>query len=438
MLIFLRNWRTQGRVSFLVCSTRARKGILLPPPAELLFQSFFQAGFECSTHKLHNGKRLDLLRSTQHDCLATKDYRRIHDFGIRTIRVAARWHLIEPEPGRYELGSLATILDSAAETDTEVLLDLLHFGWPDHVDAFSPDFTAKFQSFTFELTRYLKQRRYSCRMFAPINEISFLSWGGGDKGCINPYATNRGHELKRNLIRAAAASSEVLLNQIPNVRLIWPEPVIHIVGDPAVPGDNLEAAMYTQAQFQAWDMLCGRMSPELGGKPEYLQIIGVNFYERNQWVHNSATLSRDDPRYRPFREILREVWERYGRPMFVSETGTEDCGRADWFNYVCDEVFASRSERVPVHGICLYPILNHPGWEDDRHCHNGLFDYPNATGNREVHWPLAHALLIQQERFAANKETTHEPEEHRSDMPVPPSLGIRIPASSAPNEPLRT
>jgi hypothetical protein len=408
------------------------------PPEELMFRSFFQAGFECSTHKLRNGKRLDLLRSTQHERFTVRDYQRIREFGIRTIRIAARWHLIERVPGNYEFDSLSVILDAAAETQTEVLLDILHFGWPDHIDIFSRDFAARFAQFTFELTKYLRRRRYSCRMFAPVNEISFLSWGGGDKGCINPHAENRGHELKRNLVRAAAASSDVLLKEIPQVRLISPEPLIHIVGDPAIPGDDVEAGMYTQAQFQAWDMLSGRMSPELGGRPEHLDVLGVNFYERNEWVHNSHMLPRDDPRYRPFREILQELWDRYRRPMFIAETGTEDCARADWFNYVCDEVFAARITGIPVHGICLYPILNHPGWEDDRHCHNGLFDYADAMGNREIHRALAEALINQQHRFAANKEFKHDPQQPRPDLSVSSSLGICIPTPPTSNEPLCT
>lgn len=403
-----------------------------------MFRTFFQAGFECSTHKLRDGKRLDLLRSTQHDVFAEEDYRRLRKLGIRTIRIAARWHLIEDVAGRYDFDSLAQILDAAHTTQTEVLLDLLHFGWPNHVDVFSPQFSAQFARFTLELTRYLKRQRYGCHIFAPVNEISFMSWGGGDQGCINPYVTDRGHELKRNLIRAALASSEVLLNEVPDVRLIAPEPLIHIVGDPDIPGDESEAAMYTQAQYQAWDMLSGRMAPELGGNPAYLDIIGVNFYDRNQWVHNSGRLSRDDSRYRPLREMLRDVWDRYRRPIFVSETGTEDCARAEWFNYVCEEVFAARRARIPVHGMCLYPILNHPGWEDDRHCHNGLFEYADSLGNRDIYGPLADALLAQQQRFEANKASTYDFEEHRPDLFFSSPLGIRIPTSAASNEPLRT
>ena len=406
-------------------------------PEEIMFRSFFQAGFECSTQKLRNGKRLDLLDSTQHDRFAAQDYRRVLQLGIRSIRIAARWHRIEARSGCYDFDSLAITLDAAEETRMEVLLDLLHFGWPDHVDVFSDSFPQQFADFTFELATYLRQRRYNIRFFAPVNEISFLSWAGGEKGCINPHRTDCADELKRILVRTAIAASEVLLEELPAVRLISPEPVIHIVGDPEVPGDEIEARMYTEAQFQAWDMLSGRMCPELGGKAQYLDVLGVNYYERNQWVHNSTALTRDDPRYRPFRHILEEVWRRYGRPLFVSETGTEDGRRVEWFNYVCDEVAEALSRGVPVHGICLYPILNHPGWEDDRHCHNGLFDYAQAHGHREVYRPLAEALLYQQQRFELGEESTHDDQEHRPDLLFSSALGIRFPTSPTSHEPVR-
>jgi hypothetical protein len=56
---------------------------------------------------------------------------------------------------------------------------------------------------------------------------------------------------------------------------------------------------------------------------------------------------------------------------------------------VCEESLAAMDQGLPLHGICLYPILNHPGWVDDRHCHNGLWDYPDPNGNREICKPLA-------------------------------------------------
>ena len=403
-----------------------------------MFRTFLQAGFECSTHKHRTGRRLDLLASTRHDCLAYEDYKRLQAFGIRTVRVGARWHAIEEIAGEYNFDSLACLFDAAEQTGTEILLDLLHFGWPEHVDIFSSTFPAVFSRFVRAVTRFVKERGNCCLKFAPVNEISFLSWAGGDVAAINPYVRDRGAELKRNLIRGATAASDVLLNELAGARLIWPEPVIHIVGHPAIPGDDLEAERYRLAQYQAWDMISGRLSPELGGKPEYLDIVGVNFYDRNQWVHYGNTLLRSDKRYRPFHKMLQEVWERYCRPMFISETGTEDDGREDWFTYVCNEVVAAHLLHIPVHGLCLYPIINHPGWDDDRHCYNGLFDYADANGHREAYRPLAQAIFNQQPRLERSYKFSHETDQHRSDLLVPSSVGFRFSAPAAPHEPVRT
>jgi hypothetical protein len=148
-------------------------------------------------------------------------------------------------------------------------------------------------------------------------------------------------------------------------------------------------------------MLAGRSRPELGGRPAYLDVIGVNYYPWNQWIfvdhlEPGPTVKRGHPRYRPFRELLAEVYARYRRPLFVAETGTEGDARADWLRYVGEEARAALQAGVPVEGICLYPIVNFPGWDDERHCQNGLWDYADAAGRREVHGPLAQELRRQQ------------------------------------------
>ena len=364
-----------------------------------LFSSFLQAGFECSTHKARTRKRLDIFSSTKHDQFTRQDYRLMLDLGIRTVREGARWHVIETAPGVYDFSSLRELYDAADELGMEIILDIFHFGWPDFLDIFEPEFIRSFERFTAEIADFLRSRRYPRTFVVPVNEISFLSWAGGDKAYINPFSRNRGHELKHQMARAYAASSRILLERLPGVRLVSPEPVIHIIGDPSIPGDEIEAAAYTSAMFEAWDMVSGRMLPELGGRPDYLDIIGINFYDRNEWVHNDEPITRDDPRYRPLHQILLEVWRRYRRPMFISETGAEDDARESWFDYIADEVEKAISLGVPIHGLCLYPILNHPGWDDDRHCHNGLFDYADANGLREMYGPLAGAIRKRDFKF---------------------------------------
>jgi hypothetical protein len=185
-------------------------------------------------------------------------------------------------------------------------------------------------------------------------------------------------------------------------------------------------------------MISGRLAPELGGRPEFLDILGTNFYDRNEWVHNSEVLLPGDSRYRPFHQILCEVWERYRRPMFVSETGTEDEARSAWFKYISNEVLIAKRWGIPVHGLCLYPILNHPGWDDERHCHNGLFDYADAAGNRVAFQPLLDEVSTFQDIIQQSPENFHDYDPNRFDLPFASSVGFRAPASSAPDESLRT
>jgi hypothetical protein len=47
-------------------------------------------------------------------------------------------------------------------------------------------------------------------------------------------------------------------------------------------------------------------------------------------------------------------------PVFISETGIEDEHRPEWFSYVGEEVRKAVMFGVPVKGVCLYPIVNHP------------------------------------------------------------------------------
>jgi hypothetical protein len=148
-------------------------------------------------------------------------------------------------------------------------------------------------------------------------------------------------------------------------------------------------------------MIAGRLWPQLGGDPAYLDIIGANYYVHNQWVHNGSFIERDDPRYRPLHHLLADLYRLNHKPLFIAETGIEDHRRPEWLRYITDEVIAALEAGIPVEGICLYPIVNHPGWDDDRHCHNGLWDYCNEFGHREIYKPLAQELRIQSARVGA-------------------------------------
>jgi beta-glucosidase/6-phospho-beta-glucosidase/beta-galactosidase len=365
-----------------------------------LFRSFFMGGFECSTPRLPAGRRLDLIAATAHDRHALADYLRLRGEGLRVARDGLRWHLIERRPGRYDFASALPLVRAARATGVQVIWDLCHYGWPDHLDIFAPNFVGRFARFARAFARLLAGETDVINFISPVNEISFFSWAAADAGWFYPCAQGRAGELKRQLVRAGIEAVEAMWEVDPRTRVVHTDPVIKVIARPDRPEEAAAAEQYRLSQYEAWDMLAGRAAPELGGQEKYLDILGLNYYVHNQWFYPDRTMiPRSHPLYTPFRQLLAEVYGRYRRPLFVAETGIEDEERPGWLRYIGQEVRAALVAGVPVEGICLYPILNHPGWVDDRHCHNGLWDYADENGRRQIYRPLADEIAGQSRAF---------------------------------------
>lgn len=366
-----------------------------------LFDSFFLGGFECSTHRRNDGRRLDLLAATGHDRWAVQDYAGLRQHGIRSLRDGLRWHLIEGTPGRYDWSSFLPQLRAAQQLGSQVVWDLCHYGWPDDIDIWQPAFVERFARFAAAVAHLVREETEAVPFYSPINEISYWSWAGGDQAHFNPMGRGRGFEFKHQLVRASIAAIEAIRAVEPRARFVQADPAIHIVSPSRRPGPQRAAENHRQAQFEAWDMLCGKAWPGLGGAPHYLDILGANYYAHNQWYLDGDRIPRGHRDYRPFQGILSEIHQRYGRPILVAETGAEGDLRGDWLHYVSEQVGFALQRGVAVEGICLYPVLDYPGWDDDRYCPTGLFGFADAQGRRQLHEGLADELKLQQTRFAA-------------------------------------
>ncbi len=362
--------------------------------AEPLFKSFFAAGFECSSHRRADGRRVDCLASTAHDRLHAADYAALARHDLRTARDGLRWHLIDAEPGRYDWSGVRPMLRAARDHGVQVIWDLCHYGVPDGLDIWSPAFVERFARYAAAAATLIAEESGAPPFVCPINEMSYWAWAGTDGGLMAPLALGRGGALKRRLVAATIAAIDAVRAVAPEARFLHAEPCVNIVA--FRPEDAAAAETWHLAQFEALDMLAGRLAPELGGAPAYLDVVGVNYYPDNQWIHEGSTIPLGLHAYRPFRDMLAAVHARYGRPMMVSETGAEGTARSAWLHYVCTEVAAARTAGVPLEAVCLYPILDFPGWSDDRPCDVGLFTAPDASGRRAVHADLAAELARQQ------------------------------------------
>jgi len=373
-----------------------------------LFRSFWMGGFESSCHRIRSGRRLDMLEETQHDRFLDLDYQNLRSMGIATARDTARWHRIETVEGRYDFSSLDPYIDAAQRHGVQVIWDLLHYGWPDGLDIYSPAFVERFARFCGAVTRRLRERSDEPLFVTPVNELSFFAWAAGQVGWFYPYGEGRGGDIKRQLVRAWIAGVNAIRETAPDARIVSVEPVIHNV--PPLGQEDVDglAAAQMNSQWEAWDMIAGRRDPELGGAPHYLDIVGVNFYHDNQWEVPGGEkihwhIHPRDRRWVPFHKLLTNAYLRYQRPILIGETSHVGVGRAEWIRELTDEVVLAMTGGVPLEGICLYPILDRFEWENPQHWHNsGLWDFEiqsDGTFMRVLNPPYAEELQRCQSRI---------------------------------------
>ena len=127
--------------------------------------------------------------------------------------------------------------------------------------------------------------------------------------------------------------------------------------------------------------------------------------------HRGSTFGTDPlgrpPKLPPFREFGRGV-QRLAS-LVVAETGAEGSAGPSWLHYVAAEVQAAIADGVRVSGICLYPVLDYPGWDDDRICPVGLLKLQAGAGGRVVNEPLAAELTRQIEVMERQRREAARP-----------------------------
>lgn len=352
-----------------------------------IFPTFFISGFECSTFLWKDRGRRNLLEETQHCRHAQEDYRFLHDIGIAVAREGIPWPLVD-RGGRYDFSIIDPMIEAMNAAKVLPIWDLCHYGYPDDADPFDQRFAARFADYCRAAARYVVGRVRGPHFFTPVNEITFYAFCGGEWGWVAPYRSCREdrHALRLALCGAAIAGVRAIREVDPQARMVHVDPLVHVVAPRDRP-DQIEAARHETCvdTFLAWDILCGKAHPELGGTPEILDIVGANNYSFGQMEYREhgphKALEPGDDRIRPLCELLDTVWQRYRRPMIIGETSGMGHGRADWLRDVMQEALAAVDRGMDLQGVCLFPAVDMPDWHTGAWLHNGLCDLVEADGD---------------------------------------------------------
>ena len=367
---------TGGVPAHLICMT-AHPGI---------FPTFFLSGFECSTFLWKDGNRRDLVDETQHREHALEDYRLLQQLGIGVAREGIPWPLVAGKDG-FDFRWIEPMIAACRETKIVPVWDLCHYGYPDALDPFSPDFSAHFERYCDAAARYVSSHLPGPYYFTPINEITFFAFCGGEWGWVAPYRNSREDReaLREALCLATIRGVKAIRAVLPDARMIHVDPLVQVIAPADRPDLTDAAAHETHVDtFRAWDILYGKEKPEMGGAPDILDIVGANNYSFGQMEYREQgphkALEPGHPGIEPLCSLLHRIWERYQRPMIIGETSGMSKGRPEWLRDVMEESLAAVNLGMDLHGICLFPAVDMPDWHTGEWLHNGIADLVPVDG----------------------------------------------------------
>ena len=356
---------------------------------DAIFPTFFMTGFECSTFVWKDRQRKDYVAATGHDRHLPGDYAAAMDLGIGVVREAIRWPQVDLGGGRYDWSSVQAAQDAATQCKITPIWDLCHYGFPDGCDPFSKECHDRFVDYCRAAARLVTGSAEGPYFFTPINEITFFSAAASDLGWMYPFAKGREDDLKRALCRMDIAGAKAIREVEPNARMVHVDPMIHAVPPADRPdlADEARDEAYREA-YEGFDMLYGRLAPELGGSPDILDIVGVNVYHYSQ-VQLGEDKKREilgprDPRRKPLSELLEFAWKRYRRPIIIGETSGFQENRADWLRMTMEESLNALNAGIDLHGVCLYPFVDLPDWWTQKWAKIGIYDIADKDSYERV------------------------------------------------------
>lgn len=356
---------------------------------DAIFPTFFMTGFECSTFVWKDRERKDYVAATGHDRHLAADYAAAMDLGIGVVREAIRWPQVDLGGGRYDWSAPQAAQEAATQCRITPVWDLCHYGLPDGCDPFSRECLERFVDYCRAAAEFVTSTAEPPFFFTPINEITFFSAAASDLEWMYPFAKGRESELKCALARMAIAGAKAIREVRADARMVHVDPMIHAVPPADRPdlADEAQDEAYREA-YEGFDMLAGKLNPELGGSPEIFDIVGVNAYHYSQ-VQLGEDKKREilgprDPRRKPLSELLEFAWKRYRRPIIIGETSGYQDRRAEWLRMTMEESLKALDAGVNLQGVCLYPFVDVPDWWSQEWARIGVYDVKNRTGFERV------------------------------------------------------
>jgi dTDP-4-dehydrorhamnose reductase len=377
-----------------------------PGPPELW------GGIECTVARVHDTVR-DQSRETGH-WEREQDLDQIAALGIRTLRYPVLWETISPDaPDQCDWTWHDRRLAKMQELGIGVIAGLLHHGsGPHYTDLLDPDFPAKLADYAARVA----ERYPWIDMWTPVNEPLTTARFSGLYGHWYPHGADDATFLRTlvNQCRAVVLSMQAIRRVNPAAQLVQTEDMGKAFSTPHL---AYQADHENQRRWLSFDLLCGRVDQDHPWHWRFLKsgigadelaffvenpcppdIIGINHYltseryldERDELFPEHHRSGNERDRYADVEAVridfegrptgplarLREVWERYGLPMAVTEVhhGNTRDEQLRWLKEVWDAACTLREEGADLRAVTIWSLFGCVDWNTLLTQRNGFYE----------------------------------------------------------------
>jgi dTDP-4-dehydrorhamnose reductase len=359
-------------------------------------------GIECSVVRIGDRWR-DQIRETGHEDRAATDIPMLAGMGIRTLRYPLLWERsVDSRAGagwQWQDRQLAAL----ERHGIQVVAGLVHHGsGPSGTHLLDPLFPEKLAQHATSAI----ERHPTLRAWTPINEPLTTARFACLYGYWYPHVRSEVQFVRAvaNQCRAVLLAMRAIRGRVPGACFVHTEDIGRVFSTPPIAA---QAAYENERRWLSLDLLCGRIDrshpwraelesrgvpaghlDELATGEAAPDLIGVNHYVTSDrfldhrlalypkhahggngrlfYVDTEAARASMDPNAVGWEPRLREVWQRYRRPMAVTEV---HLGCADpmesvrWLMEAWNAVHTLRAEGARIDAITPWGLLGLVDWD---------------------------------------------------------------------------